>query len=186
MLAHEDPFQLIVATILAAQCTDERVNMVTPALFALYPAPQAMAKAEIPELEALVRPTGFFRSKAKSIKGAAAALAAGFPQGVPGRMEDLLTLPGVGRKTANVVLGTCFGAPAVIVDTHVRRVAQRLGLTTSDDPEAIEEDLQALVPKSAWTAFSHAVTFHGRRRCTARKPDHAGCVVRALCDSRDR
>jgi endonuclease-3 len=185
MLDHESPFQLLVATILAAQCTDERVNMVTPALFARFPTPQALAAAPVEELESLIRSTGFFHNKAKSIRGAAAALATRFPGGFPRTMDELLTLPGVGRKTASVVLGTCFGAPAVIVDTHVRRVAQRLGLSASDDPDLIERDIAALLPEPQWTMFSNAVTFHGRRCCAARKPDHASCPVRALCDSRD-
>jgi endonuclease-3 len=185
MLDHENPFQLLVATILAAQCTDERVNMVTPALFARFSTPEEMAVADIAELEGLVKSTGFFHNKARSIKGAAQELARRFPGSFPDRMEDLVSLPGVGRKTANVVLGTCFGAQAIIVDTHVRRVARRLGLASSDDPVEIERELQALVAHKDWTAFSHALTFHGRRRCSARKPDHSGCVVRSLCDSRD-
>lgn len=185
MLDHKDPFQLLVATILAAQCTDERVNMVTPALFARFSAPKAMARADIAELETLIRSTGFFHNKARSIRGAAETLAKNFPDRFPDRMEDLLTLPGVGRKTANVVLGTCFSVPSIVVDTHVRRVAQRLGLTSSEDPDQIERELQALIPEKDWTAFSHAVTFHGRRCCAARKPDHQKCAVRALCDSRD-
>jgi endonuclease III len=183
MLDHANPFELLIATILAAQCTDERVNLTTPALFKRFPTPEAMAKAEIVELEALVRSTGFFHSKAKSIKGAAQALATGFPGGFPDTMDGLLSLPGVGRKTANVVLGTCFGAPALIVDTHMRRVSQRLGLTGSDDPDQIERDLAALLPPARWTAFSHAMTFHGRRCCAARKPDHGKCPVRGLCPS---
>jgi endonuclease-3 len=185
MLDHTSPFELLVATILAAQCTDERVNMVTPALFRRFPTPRAMAAADIGELEALVKSTGFFHNKAKSIKGASEALASRFPGGFPDTMEDLLTLPGVGRKTANVVLGTCFGAPAIVVDTHFRRVTQRLGLAESDDPEEIEKEVVALLPKREWTGFSHAVTFHGRKCCAARKPDHARCPVAALCDSRD-
>ena len=185
LLDHANPFQLLVATILAAQCTDERVHMVTPALFARFPTPSAMAAAALEELEALVRSTGFFHNKAKSIKGAAAALATYFPDRFPDRMEKLLTIPGVGRKTANVVLGTCFGAPAIIVDTHVRRVVQRLGLVADDDPDAIEARLAGMLHPGSWTAFSHAVTFHGRRCCAARKPDHQSCPVRALCDSRD-
>lgn len=185
MLDHADAFQLLVATILAAQCTDERVNKVTPTLFKRFASPTAMAEADTEELEALIRPTGFFHNKARSIKGASAALARDFPKGFPSRMEDLLMLPGVGRKTANVILGTCFGVPAIVVDTHFLRVAQRLGLTESDDPARIEEDTAALLPRNRWTAFSHAVTFHGRRCCGARKPDHAGCPVRDLCPSRD-
>jgi endonuclease-3 len=185
MLDHENPFQLLVATILAAQCTDERVNMVTPALFARFPTPAVMAAADQAELEELVRSTGFFRNKAKSVKGASEALATRFSDRFPDTMEQLLTLPGVGRKTANVILGTCFEKPAIIVDTHVRRVSQRLGLATTDDPDEIERELQALLPEAGWTAASHALTFHGRRCCAARNPDHERCPVRALCDSRD-
>jgi len=185
MLDHTSPFELLVATILAAQCTDERVNMVTPALFRRFPTPTAMAAADIDELEGLIRSTGFFHNKAKSIKGASQALTSRFPGAFPKTMDDLLTLPGVGRKTANVVLGTCFGVPAIVVDTHVRRVTQRLGLARSDDPDEIERELSALLPADSWTAFSHAVTFHGRRCCAARKPDHAKCPVFDLCDSRD-
>ncbi|HTP59704.1 MAG TPA: endonuclease III, partial [Spirochaetia bacterium] len=185
MLDHKDAFQLLVATILAAQCTDERVNKVTPSLFKRFPTPAAMAKATTEELETLIRSTGFFHNKAKSIKGASAKLASDFSKGFPSRMEDLLTLPGVGRKTANVVLGVCFNQPAIVVDTHFRRVTQRLGLTENDDPDRIEQDLCSLLPSKDWTAFSHAVTFHGRRCCDARKPDHAACPVRDLCPSRD-
>lgn len=185
MLDHRNPFELLVATILAAQCTDERVNMVTPALFTRFPDQKAMAQAEIGELETLIRSTGFFHNKAKSIKGAAETLARDFPRKFPERMEDLLALPGVGRKTANVILGTCFSVPSIVVDTHVKRLAQRLGLAGSEDPEEIERELQALIPEKDWTAFSHAVTFHGRRCCYARKPEHQRCPVRALCDSRD-
>ena len=183
-LDHRGPFELLVATILAAQCTDERVNQVTPALFARFPDAATMAAADPAELESLVRSTGFFRAKAKSIRGAAEALARRFADGFPSRMEDLLTLPGVGRKTANVVLGTCFGEPAIIVDTHVRRVSQRLGLATSDDPDEIERQLQDLLPADGWTGFSHRLTFHGRQRCRARKPDCGPCVVAGLCPSR--
>jgi endonuclease III len=143
-----------------------------------------MAGADIADLEALVRSTGFFHAKAKGIRGAAEALDRRFPSGFPSRMNDLLTLPGVGRKTANVVLGTCFGAPAIIVDTHVRRVSQRLGLASSEDPDEIERELQALLPEDGWTAFSHRLTFHGRRRCHARKPDCRSCLVAGLCPSR--
>jgi endonuclease-3 len=185
MLDHAGPFELLVATILAAQCTDERVNKVTPALFRRFPTPQAMAEAKITELEALIRSTGFFHNKAKSIKGASEALASRFSGKFPDTMEDLLTLPGVGRKTANVVLGTCFNAAAIVVDTHFRRVTQRLGIATSDDPDGIERELAVLLPPQEWTTFSHAVTFHGRKCCAARKPNHASCPVVDLCDSRD-
>jgi endonuclease-3 len=183
-LDHRGPFELLVATILAAQCTDERVNQVTPALFARFPDAAAMAAADPAELESLVRSTGFFRAKAKSIRGASAALALRFAPGFPSRMEDLLTLTGVGRKTANVVLGTCFGEPSIIVDTHVRRVSQRLALATSDDPDEIERQLQDLLPPGGWTGFSHQLTFHGRRRCRARKPDCGSCALAGLCPSR--
>ena len=185
MLDHRNPFELLVATILAAQCTDERVNMVTPALFTQFPDPKAMAQAEISDLETLIRSTGFFHNKAKSIQGAAETLARNFPRRFPDRMEDLLALPGVGRKTANVILGTCFSVPSIVVDTHVKRLARRLGLAGSEDPEEIERELQALIPEKDWTTFSNAVTFHGRRCCYARKPEHDRCPVRALCDSRD-
>jgi endonuclease-3 len=183
-LDHRGPFELLAATILAAQCTDERVNLVTPPLFARYPDAAAMARADIADLEALVRSTGFYRAKAKNLKGAAAGLAERFPDGFPSTMDELLTLPGVGRKTANVVLGTCFGLPAIIVDTHVRRVAGRLGLARSDDPDEIERELQALLPADSWTDFSHGLTFHGRRRCHARKPDCGPCPLARLCPSR--
>jgi endonuclease-3 len=181
MLDHANPFHLLVATILAAQCTDERVNMVTPGLFRRFPTPLDLAAAELPELEDLVRSTGFYRSKAKSIRGAAETLQREFPAGVPRTMAELLRLPGVGRKTANVLLGTCFGVPAIIVDTHVRRVAQRLRLASSSDPDQIEQELGGLLPEEGWTAFSHAVTFHGRKICAARKPDHGACAVRQFC-----
>jgi endonuclease III len=185
MLDHSGPFELLVATILAAQCTDERVNKVTPALFKRFPTPAAMAAADIDELEGLIRSTGFYHNKAKSIKSASEVLCSKFAGGFPGTMDGLVALPGVGRKTANVVLGTCFGTPAIIVDTHFRRVTQRLGLVVSDNPDEIEREMTALLPPEEWTRFSHSVTFHGRRCCAARKPDHAGCPVSDLCDSRD-
>jgi endonuclease-3 len=184
MLDHRGPFELLVATILAAQCTDERVNMVTPALFARLPTPAALAAAPRGEVEDLVRSTGFFHNKARSLQGAAAALVERFPGGFPSTVDDLLTLPGVGRKTAHVILGTCFGVPGIIVDTHVRRVAGRLGLTRSDDPDRIETDLQAVLPRRAWTRASHALTFHGRRCCAARSPACGRCPVAEACPSR--
>jgi len=182
-LDHRGPFELLIATILAAQCTDERVNAVTPALFERFPEAAAMAAADPAELESLVRSTGFFRAKAKSIRGAAETLARRYAGRFPSTMEDMLTLPGVGRKTANVVLGTCFGQPAIIVDTHVRRVSRRLDLASSDDPDEIERQLQALLPPERWTAFSHQLTFHGRRRCHARTPDCDRCPLAPLCPS---
>ncbi len=182
MLDHRSPFELLVATILAAQCTDERVNQVTPELFSRYPTPHAMAAADVADLEAIVRSTGFFHSKAKSIHGASAEIAERFGGKLPQTMEELVTLPGVGRKTANVVLGTSFGTPSIIVDTHVRRVAsERLALADSGDPDEIEQELQPLVPRPQWTRFSHALTFHGRRCCYARKPDCPRCPVALLC-----
>jgi endonuclease-3 len=181
MLDHADAFQLLVATILAAQCTDERVNMVTPGLFARFPTARALAAADPQELESIVRSTGFYHAKAKAIRGAAAALARDFPGSFPSTMEELVRLPGVGRKTANVVLGTCFGRPAIIVDTHARRLAERLGLSASANPDLVEADLGALLPPERWTAFSHGLTFHGRKVCKARRPDHARCVLAGLC-----
>jgi len=182
MLDHRSAWELLVATILAAQCTDERVNMVTPELFARFPTPEAMASADTAEIEALVRSTGFFRSKAKSVQGASAEIARRFGGRCPRTIEELVTLPGVGRKTANVVLGTCFDTPAIIVDTHVRRVvSERLALADSDDPDEIERQLQPLLAPSDWTRFSHALTFHGRRCCHARKPACPGCPVARLC-----
>jgi endonuclease-3 len=144
-----------------------------------------MAAAGIDELEGLIKSTGFFHNKAKNIKGAAAALDTRFPTRFPDTMEELLTLPGVGRKTANVILGTCFDTPAIIVDTHVRRLAQRLGLAASEDPDTIEEEMRAVLPEDHWTRASNALTFHGRRCCAARSPAHERCPVRSLCDSRD-
>ena len=182
LLNYESPFQLLISTILAAQCTDERVNMVAPALYARFPDPASMGAADIPALEDLVRSTGFFHSKAKSIKGASAELARRFPEGFPRTMDQLVTLPGVGRKTANVVLGNCFGEPAIIVDTHVSRVAaDRLALAEPGPPERIESDLKELLPREVWTRFSHTVGFHGRKCCTARNPACPGCPIRDLC-----
>jgi endonuclease III len=186
MLDHRGPFELLVATILAAQCTDERVNRVTPPLFWRFPGPAEMAGAAVAELEGLVRSTGFFHAKTKSIKGASEALVREFPQQFPRTMEDLLRLPGVGRKTANVVLGTCFGEPAIIVDTHVRRVSQRLGLAASEDPDEIEREVQALLPEETWTRFSNSLTFHGRQCCKARGPACPSCPVKALCPWPDK
>jgi endonuclease III len=183
-LDHSNAFQLLVATILSAQCTDERVNKVTPALFARFPTPVAMAEADAAELEDLIRSTGFFRNKAKNIQGAARRLVAEYGGEVPSTMADLLTLPGVARKTANVVLGTVFGiADGVVVDTHVRRLSNRLGLTGHDDPEKIEKDLMALIPRDQWVEFAHMLILHGRQVCDARKPRCTVCTLNQLCPS---
>ena len=183
-LDHRSPFELLVATILSAQCTDERVNMVTPALFRRFPGPEDFAGAAPAEIEDHVRSTGFYRNKAKAIQGAATLISERFGGRVPATMEELLTLPGVARKTANVVLGTAFDqAAGVVVDTHVQRVSRRLGLTTEQDPAKIERDLMALLPPAVWVGFSHRVIQHGRRVCMARKPRCADCPVHDLCPS---
>jgi endonuclease-3 len=183
-LEYTSPLELLVATILSAQCTDKRVNMVTPALFEQYPDARAFAEASPEELEAAIQSTGFYRSKAKSLRSMAADLVAKHGGKVPPDMEALTALRGVGRKTANVVLGNAFGiSEGVVVDTHVQRLSRRLGLTKHEDPVKIEADLMKLVPRGQWTLFSHWLIWHGRRRCTARKPDCAGCEVRGLCPS---
>ncbi len=183
-LDHNNAFELLVATILSAQCTDERVNKVTPALFARYPTPLAFAEADITELEQAVHSTGFYRNKAKNIKTAAQRLVQVYGGEVPTTMDELLTLAGVARKTANVVLGTAFGiADGVVVDTHVRRLSNRLGLTTHDDPEKIERDLMALLPRTEWVGFAHRLILHGRQICDARKPNCALCTLNELCPS---
>jgi endonuclease-3 len=180
-LDYETPFQLLVATVLSAQCTDVRVNQVTPALFARFPDAAALAGAERDELEALIRPTGFYRAKAESLLGLSRDIVERYDGSVPGRLSDLTTLRGVGRKTANVVLGNAFGVPGITVDTHMGRLARRLGLTVNDDPVAVERDLMALIERSEWTLWSHRIIFHGRRRCTARKPQCGACELAALC-----
>ena len=181
-LHHRDPLQLLVATILSAQCTDERVNQVTPSLFAKYRAAADYANAPAGELEEYIRSTGFFRNKAKSIRACCRAIADQHGGRVPDRMDQLVQLPGVGRKTASVVLGVAYGkADGVVVDTHVARLSQRLGLTRYTNPEKIEQDLMASVPPKDWIDFSHLVIWHGRRRCSARKPDCANCEVADLC-----
>jgi len=183
-LVFTDPLQLLVATVLSAQCTDKRVNLVTIDLFRRYPAAANYAQASQEELEEVIHSTGFFRAKAKNLRALAAALVEKHGGEVPANMEALTALPGVGRKTANVVLGNAFGlAEGIVVDTHVIRLAQRLGLTKESAPEKIEEELIKLVPREDWTNFSHWLIWHGRRRCTARKPDCAGCEVAALCPS---
>ncbi len=185
-LAHRSPFELLVATILSAQCTDQRVNQVTPALFQRYPTPTELAKARLPELEEIIRSTGFFKTKAKNLVACADAITTRFGGRVPDRMEDLVTLPGVGRKTANVLLGQAFGQPAIVVDTHVIRVSNRLKLTRSADPEQIERDLQRLLPPSQWTAVSQRLLLHGRYVCVARKPLCSRCPIYDDCDAKEK
>ena len=180
-LAHADPFQLLAATVLSAQCTDERVNQTTPALFARFPDPAALAEAPLPELEEIIRSTGFFRNKAKNLKAAAAMIVADYNGRVPGTLEELIRLPGVARKTANVVLGDAFGQPGVVVDTHVKRLAGRIGWTKESDPVKIERELMGLWPKERWTAASHQLIAHGRSLCQARRPRCGECFLASLC-----
>ncbi|GHB69752.1 endonuclease III [Streptomyces cirratus] len=182
-LDFRNPFELLVATVLSAQTTDLRVNQTTPALFAAYPTPEAMAAAAPEDLEELIRPTGFFRAKSRSLLGLSQALCEKFGGEVPGRIEDLVTLPGVGRKTANVVLGNAFGVPGITVDTHFGRLVRRFKWTEQEDPEKVEEEICAIFPKSEWTMLSHRVVFHGRRICHARKPACGACPIAPLCPS---
>jgi endonuclease-3 len=186
-LEHKNPFQLLVSTILSAQCTDERVNQVTKTLFAKYPTPKTFAHANPRELEQDIRPTGFFRNKTKSIMGASKKVVETFGGKVPKTMEELLTLPGVARKTANVVLGTAFGiASGIVVDTHVLRLSGRLDLSRNTDPKKVEQDLLPIIPQEKWILFSHQLIWHGRRVCQARKPRCMECNLEALCYSKDK
>ena len=186
-LNHRTPWELLVATILSAQCTDVRVNMVTPELFRRFPTPAAMAKAPLPELEDLIRTTGFFRNKAKSIQGAAKKITEQFDGKVPETLAELITVPGAARKTANVVLGVSYGkAEGVVVDTHVFRIAHRLDLTKSDTAEKVEQDLMRILPKDHWIRFSHQVIHHGRQVCIARNPKCKECNLETLCHSKDK
>lgn len=181
-LDHQGPLQLLVATILSAQCTDVRVNLVTPALFSKYPTAADFAEARLPDLEKLIHSTGFFRNKAKNIKGAGQRLLTEFKGSVPKTMEELLTLPGVARKTANVVLGTAYGiASGIVVDTHVFRLSHRLGLTRAKTPEQVEQDLMKIVPKAEWIDFSHRLIHHGRKICSARNPQCDRCFLNPVC-----
>lgn len=183
-LHHRNAYELIMATILSAQCTDERVNLVTPALFKRYPDAAKLANARPPDVEAIIKSTGFFRAKAKSLIGCAQGITRNHGGAVPRTMDELVALPGVGRKTANVVLGNAFGiAVGIVVDTHVIRLANRLGLTKHDDPVKIERDLMKVIPKRHWIAISHLLIHHGRRTCFARNPDCPGCAIRPLCPS---
>jgi endonuclease III len=186
-LTHRSPWELLVATILSAQCTDVRVNMVTPELFKRFPTPAAMAKAELPELIEIIRTTGFFNNKAKSIKGAAKTITDQFGGKVPETLAELITVPGAARKTANVVLGVSYGnAEGVVVDTHVFRIAHRLDLTKSDTAEKVEQDLMRILPKDHWIQFSHQVIHHGRQVCIARNPKCDKCNLEQLCHSKDK
>ncbi len=186
-LTHRSPWELLVATILSAQCTDVRVNMVTPELFRRFPTPQAMAKATLPELEELIRTTGFFRNKAKSIQGAARKVVEEFGGKVPETLAELISIPGAARKTANVVLGVCFGkAEGVVVDTHVFRIARRLGLAKAETAEKVEQELMQILPQDKWIAFSHQLIHHGRQVCDARKPKCDRCNLEQLCHSKDK
>jgi endonuclease-3 len=180
-LDHRNPLQLLIATILSAQCTDRRVNQVTPVLFSRYPNAADYAKADPSELETIITPTGFYKSKARSVIGTGKMLVERFDGKVPKTMEELVQLPGVGRKTANVLLGNCFDQPAVVVDTHVKRVAHRLGLTASEDPEVIEQDLQRLIPLEQWTSGSELLLLHGRYVCVAKRPKCEQCPLYAEC-----
>jgi endonuclease-3 len=186
-LNHDNAFQLLIATILSAQCTDERVNQVTKSLFVKYPTPKDFAHANPAELEQDIRPTGFFRNKTKSIMGASKKIVEEFGGEVPRTMDQLLTLPGVARKTANVVLGTGFGiAVGVVVDTHVMRLSNRLDLSRNTDPKKIEQDLMQVIPQKKWILFSHQLIWHGRKVCQARKPKCVECNLETLCYSKDK
>lgn len=186
-LKHHNAFELLIATILSAQCTDVRVNQVTQELFKKYKTPEDFAYASPAELEKEIRPTGFFRNKTKSIMGASKGIIESFGGQVPRTMEEILTLPGVARKTANVVLGTAYGiASGIVVDTHVQRLSNRLDLTHHEEPKKIEQDLIAVIPKDKWIIFSHQIIWHGRRVCFARKPNCAACNLEHICYSKDK
>jgi len=186
-LKHENAFQLLISTILSAQCTDVRVNQVAETLYKKYPDAKAFAYATPSELEMEIRPTGFFRNKTKSVMGASKAILDNFGGEVPRTMEEILTLPGVARKTANVVLGTAYGiASGIVVDTHVLRLSKRLDLTRNDDPKKVEQDLMKIIPEKKWIQFSHQIIWHGRRVCHARKPKCIECNLESLCYSKDK
>jgi endonuclease-3 len=186
-LKHDSPFQLLISTILSAQCTDVRVNQVGETLYKKYPDPKAFAYAKPSELEQEIRPTGFFRNKTKSVMGASKAILENFHGEVPRTMEEILTLPGVARKTANVVLGTAYGITSgIVVDTHVLRLSKRLDLTRNEDPKKVEQDLMEIIPREKWIQFSHQLIWHGRRVCHARKPKCMECNLESLCYSKDK
>ena len=180
-LHHRNPLELLVATVLSAQCTDKRVNLVTPALFATYPDAAAFAHADQAELETAIQSTGFFRNKARNIKASSKAIVEKYHGQVPGTLEELVSLPGIGRKTANVILGNAFAVAGITVDTHVGRLSRRLGLAKDEDPVKVEFALMKLVPKKQWTIFSHRLIFHGRQVCFARKPACSKCALAKLC-----
>jgi endonuclease III len=180
-LLHDNPLQLLVATILSAQCTDVRVNLVTPALFARYPDAQAFADAPLPELEHAIRSINFFRNKARNIRACCQVIVTQHGGQVPGTLDELVELPGIGRKTANVILGNAFAVPGIVVDTHVGRLARRLNLSVHTDPNKVERDLMALLPAKTWTDISHRLILHGRQVCHARKPKCTACGLRRIC-----
>jgi endonuclease III len=181
-LGFRNPLELLVATVLSAQCTDERVNQVTPGLFRKYSTAQAYAQAPLEELENDIRSTGFYHNKARSIKAACSILDERFNGNIPADLDALVQLPGIGRKTANVILGNAYQIPGIVVDTHVSRVTQRLGLTSQKDPDKIEQDLMVLIPRERWITFSHQLIQHGRQLCQARKPKTEVCPLRSYCD----
>jgi endonuclease-3 len=186
-LTHKSPWELLVATILSAQCTDVRVNLVTPELFRSFPTPEAMAQASLEEIEGIIRTTGFFHNKAKSLQGAARKVLADFNGQVPQTLAELITIPGAARKTANVVLGVCFGkAEGVVVDTHVFRITRRLALAKGDTPQKVEQELMRILPQSRWISFSHQIIHHGRQVCAARKPQCDRCNLEQLCTAKDK
>lgn len=180
-LSFTNPLELLVATVLSAQCTDERVNQVTRSLFSKYRTPSDYANADLATLEEEIRPTGFYRQKAKTLQAIGRALDERFGGKVPGTLEELVSLPGVGRKTANLVLSEAFGIPGIVVDTHVQRVSRRIGLTQGEDPETIEYDLMEICPRENWSKLSNLLIWHGRKTCVARKPKCGGCDIRDLC-----
>jgi endonuclease-3 len=180
-LHYRNPLELLVATILSAQCTDTRVNLVTPALFARYPDARAFAEADLGELEQAIKSTGFFRNKAKNIKACCQAIVEKHGGAVPGSLEELILLPGIGRKTANVILGNAFDVPGITVDTHVGRLSRRLGLSKHGDPEKVERDLMEIIPRKNWTMFSHRMIFHGRQVCFAQRPRCEECLLARVC-----
>ena len=182
-LAYDTPFQLLVSTILSARCTDKQVNMTTKDLFQKYKTPKDYVSAPIAQLEKDIRPTGFYKNKAKALKGCCQGLIEHYGGEIPATMEELIKLPGVGRKTANCVLGAAFDIPGVVVDTHVKRLSLRLGLTHNQNPDKIEKDLEKLLPKERWRRFSDLLIYHGRAVCKARKPDHEHCVIAPYCPS---